>query len=190
MTVRFFILQAHYRGTLDFSNEALQAAEKGYRRLMDAWKSVGEDTVSGAPLRGPVRANAPETVSSPLVDPIREKIEDALCDDMNTPIAIAYLFDAVKLINGGTLSAGDKVAMKQMFDDIVGGVLGLVDDEASAGNGKWEKALDGAMELVLESRRKAREQKNWAESDRIRDRLAEAGITVKDTKEGATWSIN
>ena len=188
MTVRFFILQAHYRSTLDFSNEALQAAEKGYRRLMDAWKLIGEEASPSASLRDPVRANAPGEASSPIAA-LRDKIEDALCDDMNTPVAIAHLFEAVKLINGGTLSAADKAAMKQLFDDIVGDVLGLVDDEASAGSGKWEKALDGAMEIVLESRKKAREEKNWALSDSIRDRLAASGITVKDTKDGAVWSI-
>ncbi|MBO4585036.1 MAG: cysteine--tRNA ligase [Bacteroidales bacterium] len=188
MTVRFFILQAHYRSTLDFSNEALQAAEKGYRRLMDAWKLIGEEASPSASLRDPVRANAPGEASSPVAA-LRDKIEDALCDDMNTPVAIAHLFEAVKLINGGTLSAADKAAMKQLFDDIVGDVLGLVDDEASAGSGKWEKALDGAMEIVLESRKKAREEKNWALSDSIRDRLAASGITVKDTKDGAVWSI-
>ena len=125
---------------------------------------------------------------SPVVDALREKIEDALCDDLNTPIAIAHLFDAVKLINSGTLTPADKAAMKQLFDDILGTVMGLSIDE-EGGSEKWEKALDGAMEIVLESRRKAREEKNWAESDRIRDRLAAAGITVKDTKDGATWTL-
>ena len=173
MTIRFFILQAHYRSTLDFSNEALQAAEKGYRRLMDAWKALG--SVSGE--------------ETPAVAAIRDKVEEALCDDMNTPIAIAHLFEAVKLINGG-LGDADKAAMKKLFDDVVGGVLGLVDDEAGAGSGKWEKALDAAMDIVLEARAKVRAEKNWAESDRIRDLLASAGISVKDTKEGATWSIN
>ena len=177
MTVRFFILQAHYRSTLDFSNEALQAAEKGYRRLMDAWRALPEAPSSSS------------SASVPGISAIREKVEEALCDDMNTPVAIAHLFEAVKLINAGTLSAEDKAAMKQLFDDVVGGILGLVDDEAGQGSEKWEKALDGAMEIVLESRRKAREEKNWAESDRIRDRLAASGITVKDTKEGPVWSL-
>jgi cysteinyl-tRNA synthetase len=80
--------------------------------------------------------------------------------------------------------------MKKLFDDVVGGVLGLVDDEAGAGSAKWEKALDAAMDIVLEARAKVRAEKNWAESDRIRDVLASAGISVKDTKEGPTWSIN
>ena len=174
MTIRFFILQAHYRSTLDFSNEALQAAEKGYRRFMDAWKALG--TVSGD--------------ETPTVAGIRERVEEALFDDMNTPVAIAHLFEAVKLINSGTLGDSDKAAMKKLFDDVVGGVLGLVDDEASAGSAKWEKALDAAMDIVLEARAKVRAEKNWAESDRIRDTLAAAGISVKDTKEGPTWSIN
>ena len=175
MTVRFFILQAHYRGTLDFSNEALQAAEKGYKRLMAAWRALGD---------------APERVSSPSTEvaAIIEAVEEALCDDMNTPIAIAHLFEAVKLINGGKLAPADASALKVLFDQVVGGVLGLRDEEAGA-SGKAQKALEGVMGLVLEARKKAREEKNWAESDRIRDTLASFGITVKDTKEGATWTL-
>ena len=190
MTVRFFILQAHYRSTLDFSNEALQAAEKGYKRLMAAWRAVGEgDTLSGAFARTGSRSDAEECVSpSPAVAAIREAVEEALCDDMNTPVAIAHLFEAVKMINGGKLSAEDSAALKALFDDIVGGVLGLRDEEAGA-SGKAEKALDGVMELVLEARKKARAEKNWAESDRIRDLLASFGITVKDTKDGASWTL-
>ena len=190
MTVRFFILQAHYRSTLDFSNEALQAAEKGYKRLMQAWKAVAEgDTVSGAFARTGSRSDAVETVSpSADVQAIIDAVWDALCDDMNIPIAIAHLFDAVKLINGGKLPAPDKAALAQLFDQVVGGVLGLQDEDASA-SGKAEKALEGVMGLVLEARKKAREEKNWAESDRIRDTLASFGITVKDTKDGATWTL-
>ena len=195
MTVRFFILQAHYRSTLDFSNEALQAAEKGYRRLMQAWKELGGatsgkgDTLSGAFSRTGSRSDAEEMAHpSPEVAKIIEAVWEALCDDLNTPIAIAHLFDAVKLINGGKLSEPDKAALRQLFDDAVGGVLGLEDDEA-AGSGKAEKALEGVMGLVLEARKKAREEKNWAESDRIRDTLAAFGISVKDTKEGATWNL-
>ena len=193
MTIRFFILQAHYRGTLDFSNEALQAAEKGYKRLMAAWRSLGEGdaALSSTSLRDPVRANVPERAASPSpeVQSILEAVLDALCDDLNTPIAIAHLFEAVKLINGGKLPSDDKAALKLFFDDVVGGVLGLKDEEAGA-SGKAEKALDGVMGLVLEARKKAREEKNWAESDRIRDTLSSFGITVKDTKEGATWTLD
>ena len=176
MTVRFFILQAHYRSTLDFSNEALQAAEKGYKRLMQAARSLeSSPAATGA--------------ASPAVASLRESIEDALCDDMNTPVAIAHLFEAVKLVNAGNLPEADRAVLKALFDDIVFGVLGLRDEESAGGSGKAEKALEGVMEIVLEDRRKARAEKNWAESDRIRDLLASFGITVKDTKDGATWTL-
>ena len=176
MTIRFFILQAHYRSTLDFSNEALQAAEKGYHRLMQA----GRDLHKAATVPGPV---------SPAVTALSENVEEALCDDLNTPVAIAHLFEAVKLVNGGHLTEGDKKALEGLFDGIVSGVLGLRDEEVSGASGKAEQALEGVMELVLEDRRKARAEKNWAESDRIRDLLASFGITVKDTKDGATWTL-
>ena len=214
MTIRFFILQAHYRGTLDFSNEALQAAEKGYKRLMQAWKEIagqaGNDVIPGIGVipgsdrvsktgNGVIPDNGPAQTGngvipdsdrvSPAVNAIIDAVEEALCDDLNTPVAIAKLFDAVKLINGGKLSEADRGALKLFFDNVVGGVLGLKDEEAGAG-GKAEKALDGVMQLVLEARKKAREEKNWAESDRIRDTLAGFGITVKDTKEGATWQLD
>ena len=188
MTVRFFILQAHYRSTLDFSNEALQAAEKGYKRLMQAWRVLGEGDTSISSAKN--YADATEIEASPSAKAIYEAVMEALCDDMNTPVAIAHLFEAVKLINAGNLSSADKAALKRLFDDIVGGVLGLKDEEADGGSGKAEKALEGVMELVLESRKKAREEKNWAESDRIRDLLSSFGITVKDTKDGATWSLD
>ena len=175
MTIRFFILQAHYRSTLDFSDEALQAAEKGHKRLMQAWRQVAS-------------CHSERSEESSSVQSIREAVEEALCDDLNTPVAIAHLFDAVKLINAGNLSDADKASLAALFEDIVGGVLGLKDEEAGA-SGKAEKALDGVMQLVLENRKKAREEKNWAESDRIRDALAACGISIKDTKDGATWTL-
>ena len=176
MTIRFFILQAHYRSTLDFSDEALVAAEKGYKRLMAAWRLL------------PATAGEASKGASPAVAKIIGDVEEALCDDLNTPIAIAHLFDAVKLINAGGLSEADKAALAKLFDEVVGGVLGLKDEDAGA-SGKAEKALDGVMQLVLDARKKAREEKNWAESDRIRDTLAALGIAVKDTKDGATWTL-
>ena len=121
-------------------------------------------------------------------DGVIDNVYDALCDDLNTPVAIAHLFEAVKLINAGNLSDADKASLAALFEDIVGGVLGLKDEEAGA-SGKAEKALDGVMQLVLENRKKAREEKNWAESDRIRDALAACGISIKDTKDGATWTL-
>ena len=192
MTVRFFILQAHYRGTLDFSNEALQAAEKGYKRLMQAWRALGgaEGKASSEGASALKFAEAEERFlsASKEVKAIWEAVMDALCDDMNTPVAIASLFEAVRLVNAGKLSPADTAALKSLFDEVVGGVLGLTDEDAAA-SGKAEKALEGVMTLVLDARKKAREEKNWAESDRIRDTLASFGITVKDTKEGATWNL-
>ncbi len=175
MTIRFFILQAHYRSTLDFSNEALQAAEKGLDRLMQAASALDD-------------APASDEAPSPAVQAIWEGVMDALCDDLNTPVAMAKIFEAVKLINGGTLSSPDKASLKKLFDEVVSGVLGIR-NESAGGNEKTEKALAGVMELVLEDRRKAREARDWAESDRIRDILKSLGITVKDTRDGATWTL-
>ena len=210
MTIRFFILQAHYRSTLDFSNEALSAAEKGLARLLQAWRALGGAAEGDAPKGASALSlgtagaspSAGETLLqeasalifadgskvSPAVTAIYENVMEALCDDLNTPVAIAHLFEAVKLVNAGGLSAADASALKKLFDDIVGGVLGLRDEEAGA-SGKAEKALEGVMGLVLDARKKAREEKNWAESDRIRDTLASFGIAVKDTKDGATWTL-
>ncbi len=189
MTIRFFILQAHYRSTLDFSNEALAAAEKGYRRLMQAGRELGAEQTAaeGAPSSSALSL-AGGTPSADVRNLI-ENVYEALCDDMNTPIAIAHLFEAVKMVNAGKLPEADKAALRKLFEDIVYGVLGLRDEEVAGSSGKAEKALEGVMEIVLEDRRKARAEKNWAESDRIRDLLASFGITVKDTKEGATWTL-
>ncbi|MBR6882620.1 MAG: cysteine--tRNA ligase, partial [Bacteroidales bacterium] len=193
MTVRFFILQAHYRSTLDFSNEALQAAEKGYKRLMQAGREleIGSSSVSndGVSVISSGAEGGVEKSVSQAVATLIDNVYEALCDDLNTPVAIAHLFEAVKLINGGKLPEGDKAALRKLFEDVVYGVLGLRDEEAAGGSGKAEKALEGVMGIVLEDRRKARAEKNWAESDRIRDLLASFGITVKDTKEGATWTL-
>jgi len=188
MTIRFFILQAHYRSTLDFSDEALVAAEKGYKRLMAAWRLLPSTAGEASFAVSKNKADVPAKEVSPAVEKIIGDVEEALCDDLNTPIAIAHLFDAVKFINAGELSEADKAALAKLFEEVVGGVLGLKDEEAGA-SGKAEKALEGVMQLVLDARKKAREEKNWAESDRIRDTLAAFGISVKDTKDGATWTL-
>ena len=187
MTVRFFILQAHYRSTLDFSNEALQAAEKGYRRLMQAWRDIHALSGAGDASRHSERSEG----ISPLIDSVWE----ALCDDLNTPVAIARLFDAVRLVNAekeqkGSLSPADKAALKTLCDEVAGGVLGRRDDEAAGSDGRAEKAVAGLMDMVLENRRRAREAKDWAESDRIRDALKAVGISVKDTKDGVEWTLD
>ena len=210
MTVRFFILQAHYRSTLDFSNEALQAAEKGLRRVMQAAKDLRE-MASAAGVVSEVRGTeghgagelaygefitdtAPDNFdgASDEVMTLCENVYEALCDDLNTPVAIAHVFDAVRIINSAkdkktALGKDDLGAMLRLFDDIVFGVLGLKDEEAAGG--KAEKIIDGLMGMVLEERKAAKEAKDWATSDRIRDALKALGIQIKDTKDGATWSI-
>ena len=197
MTIRFFILQAHYRGTLDFSNEALQAAEKGYKRLMQAAGELYAMAGRKQPLYnyGDMPGIAPDTCAdgvSPEVKAIFDGVYEALCDDLNTPIALSHLFEAVRLINSAKagsveLSKADLDTLCQIFDNVVFGVLGLVDEDKS-GNAS-DKVIDGLMQMVLEERSRAREAKDWAMSDHIRDSLKELGISVKDTKEGAEWTI-
>ncbi|MBO7077703.1 MAG: cysteine--tRNA ligase, partial [Bacteroidales bacterium] len=197
MTVRFFILQAHYRGTLDFSNEALQAAGKGFARLMQAARDLyamagrkapqyayGEESVHVAPDSCPADSEA--------VKAVFDGIYDALCDDMNTPVALAHISEAVKLINSAKagqlkLSKGDLDTLVQLFDDIVFGVLGLKDEEAAGDSGM--KVIDGLMQMVLEQRAAAKAAKDWTTSDHIRDALKALGIQVKDTKDGAEWTL-
>ena len=201
MTVRFFILQAHYRSTLDFSNEALQGAEKGLKRIMQAYKdlaamspvTLGE--AKDLPYGELPSSIAPEAciADSEEIKGIFDGVYEALCDDLNTPIAVAHIFDAVRVINSakaGTmkLSENDKRALLQLFDDIVFGVLGLK-DESAAESGKGQEVVSGLMDMVLEERAKAKAAKDWAASDAIRDHLKALGITVKDTKDGAEWTL-
>ena len=210
MTVRFFILQAHYRGTLDFSNEALQAAEKALKRVMQAYRDLMAmaGTVPGLAEGPAVRqilpygelgsAVAPDScpADSPEIRAIFEGIYDALCDDLNTPVALSHVFEAVRIINSaktgpataGKLSPGDIRTLVQIFDDIVFGVLGLR-DENTAESGKGQEVVAGLMDMVLEERAKAKAARDWATSDAIRDHLKALGITVKDTKDGAEWTI-
>jgi cysteinyl-tRNA synthetase len=208
MTVRFFILQAHYRGTLDFSNEALQASEKAMKRVMQAYKDLvalakGHDVIlseaKDLPYGELSSAIAPETciADSAEIKAIFEGVYDALCDDLNTPIALSHIFEAVKIINTAKagdaqskagMTEGDIKTLLQIFDDIVFGVLGLR-DETSAGAGADGKVVGGLMEMVLEERAQAKAAKDWPRSDSIRDHLKALGITVKDTKNGPEWTL-
>ncbi|MCM1177881.1 MAG: cysteine--tRNA ligase [Clostridium sp.] len=211
MTIRFFILQAHYRSTLDFSNEALQAAEKGLKKVLQAAKDLrelaaaaGVESVSTGTRGHKVyemaygefnTATAPETCTadSEEVRKIFGNVYESLCDDMNTPVALSHIFDAVRIINSAkdrkvSLSKGDFATLLQLFDDIVSGVLGLK-DESNEG-GKATKTIDGLMGLVLEQRKAAKAAKDWATSDRIRDELKAIGIQIKDTKDGTVeWTL-
>ena len=197
MTVRFFILQAHYRGTLDFSNEALQASEKAYKKVMQAAKdlyAMAGRRIPSIPYGELSDSIAPEScpAENPEIKKVFDGIYEALCDDINTPIAISQVFEAVRIINSAKagqtkLAKGDLDTLVQIFDDIVFGVLGLRDEEN--GDAAGGKIIGGLMEMVLDSRAKAKAAKDWATSDAIRDHLKALGITVKDTKDGAEWSI-
>ncbi|MBP5259150.1 MAG: cysteine--tRNA ligase [Paludibacteraceae bacterium] len=177
MTIRFFVLQAHYRGTLDFSNEALQASEKGYTRLMESYARLQK-----------IQPAATSTVD---VKGLRERCEEALNDDLNSPMVIAHLFEAGKAVNTvfdgkATLSADDLEELKATFKTMIEDVLGLRQEQGGSGvNEAYRKAVD----LLLEIRLKAKQNKDWATSDQIRDELAKIGFTVKDTKDGFEWSL-
>ena len=195
MTVRFFILQAHYRGTLDFSNEALQASEKALKRVLQAYKDLVGEPAEPLPYGEFSSAIAPDNcqADSDEIKAIFEGIYDALCDDLNTPVALSHIFEAVRIINSAKagsvkLTENDQKALIQIFDDIVFGVLGLR-DEAAGESGKGQEVISGLMDMVLEERSKAKAAKDWALSDAIRDHLKALGITVKDTKDGAEWTL-
>ncbi len=210
MTVRFFILQAHYRSTLDFSNDALQAAEKGYKRVMQAaqdLRSIASATgvmssvkgTDGDPANSLKYGEFIEDVAPDVCNADNEQVKeifngvyDALCDDLNTSVALSHIFDAVRLINTekekkGTLTKADVETLLRLFDDVVYGVLGLVDE--SGDSGKAGKTIAGLMDMVIEERAKAKAAKDWATSDSIRDHLKALGIVVKDTKDGAEWTL-
>ena len=188
MTVRFFILQAHYRGTLDFSNSALQAAEKGLKRLMQAIKDASNLKESETSL---------ENLAAD-VNKIREDVFTALCDDMNTPIAISHIYELVKIVNNAkegrlNVAKAEKDAICALFKDVVTDILGLVDEEASQsaeGQGASTKVIDGLMNYIIEDRKAARAAKDWGKSDQIRDTLKALGIQLKDNKDGTTsWEL-
>lgn len=179
MTIRFFILQAHYRSTLDFSNEALQAAEKGLKRMMQASKDVCNLTP------------APGVEALAEIKELKEGIYSALCDDLNTPIALAHLFDAVRIINQvkdkqTKINPEDKDTLAKLFKDIAEDVLGLVDEQSQSGTGDM---MNGVISMILEMRRQAKANKDFAASDEIRNKLVSLGIQIKDTKDGTEWNL-
>jgi len=177
-TVRFFMMQAHYTSILDLSDDALQASEKGYNRLMDALNCL-DGLKTG-------------TSSNFDVEAWKQKCYDAMNDDFNTPILIAHLFDAVKHINlikegDETITEADKALLASTMNSFVYDVLGI--ENQSMGQND-SNALNGVMELLIELRNEARANKDFATSDKIRDELTTLGIQLKDGKDGTTFSIN
>jgi cysteinyl-tRNA synthetase len=174
MTIRFFILQAHYRGQLDFSNEALHAAEKGLKKLLSGMKTLEQLPVS-------------ET-SSADISSLRESCYQAMNDDFNSPILIASLFEAVRIVNSvndkhETLTASDISVLRNLFQDFVVNILGLQEES----NAAQDDVIGGLMQTILEIRQEARVKKDFATSDKIRDHLAAVNIQIKDGKDGTTW---
>lgn len=177
MAVRFFMLQTHYRSTLDFSNEALQASEKGFERLMDSYKTLQGLKASGS--------------SDENIAALQAKCYEAMNDDFNTSVLIAHLFDAARIVNSANdkklnLTQADIDLLKKIYEDFVFDVLGLKHEES---NGRMDKAFSQVMDLVLEMRAKAKTGKDFKLSDEIRDKLLAAGIQIKDSKEGTTWKV-
>ena len=176
MTIRFFILQAHYRSTLDFSNEALQAAEKGLDRLMKAVATL--DKIK------------PSNQSTVDISDLTRRYNEAMNDDLNSPIVISVLFDWVKHINQlydgqQQITKEDLHTLRQQIHTIVFDVLGLRDERAAD-----ESDMIGPLvNMLLEIRQQAKANKDWATSDQIRDKLTAIGIRVKDRKDGADWEI-
>jgi len=179
MTIRFFMLQAHYRSTLDFSNEALQAASKGFARLMAAIRTLDR---------------IPPSIKSTVdVSDLQNRIYEAMNDDLNSPVAIAALFEWVKIINllaegKETISAADLETLGSMFRTFTFDILGLVDEQQSAS--KHTELAGKLIELLLAMRLEAKRQKDFATSDRIRSELEQLGVVVRDRKDGFDWEIS
>ena len=182
MVIRFFILQAHYRSTVDFSSEALEAAEKGLQRLQEAYQrlmKIGPSAVSHQPSE------------------LRRRCQEAMDDDLNTPFVIAALFDSAKMINTihdgkATISEADLKELREVWKTYAIDILGLrLEDSAASqdGDGAKMKAFHGAIDLLLSIRLQAKQNKDWTTSDRIRNELTALGFQIKDTKDGFEWSI-
>lgn len=175
MTVRFFMMQCHYRSTLDFSNDALEAAEKGFKRVLAAVETLKDLKTSDN--------------SSVDVQSLVNRCYEAMDDDFNTPVLVAVLFDAVKEIN--SLKAGTKTAtaadveqLKNMFNNFLVEIMGIQSEENENSN----DISSSLMQVILNLRKDAKENKNYAMSDKIRDELKALNITIKDTKEGTEWT--
>ncbi|HAW72828.1 MAG TPA: cysteine--tRNA ligase [Flavobacteriales bacterium] len=178
MTVRFFMLQGHYASTLDFSNDALQAAEKGLERLVTAMSKLADLPVTASP-----------EGSDADITSLLDRCAQAMGDDFNTPILISVLFDAVKLINNVTsgkmaISSAQRQELKEGMEGYVFDVLGLKVEEKTRQDGGDTDALMG---LLVELRGNAKTNKDWATADTIRDTLSQLGITIMDGKDGSTW---
>lgn len=176
IVVRFHMLRSHYRSVSDFSEEGLQASAQGLKRLLEAHRAAAADLPDAAP-----REDA-------VFQPLRARFAAAMNDDLNTPQAIAVLFDAAREVHKATdecASDAYRAAAAALFDELLGGVLGIpTGDERVGASGEL---LDGVVTLLLHERQRARDRRDFAHADALRDRLAEFGVTVEDTAEGSRW---
>ena len=184
MTIRFFILSAHYRGTVDFSNDALKASEKGLEKLMTALSDLDRIKTS----------KTSDAATSNLVGALRQRCYDAMNDDLATPVVISNLFEACAVINKvvahqAEISEADLAELRKVMTLFTSDILGLRNDK-SADNSAREEAFGKVVDMVLELRAKAKATKDWTTSDHIRDELAAAGFEEKDTNDGVTWKLN
>ena len=184
MTIRFFTLSAHYRGTVDFSNEALQAAEKGYKRLMDSVSDLARVQAAGES----------DEKSHEFVAQLRQRCYDAMNDDLMTPAVISVLFETCHVVNSALdhksqLSAEDIQEIADVQRIFIFDILGLRSEQGDNSSAR-ENAFGKVVDMVLELRAQAKKNKDWATSDKIRDELAAAGFEVKDTKDGVTWKLD
>ena len=184
MAIRFFILSAHYRGTVDFSNDALVASEKGLERLMNGLHDID---------RIQPQADC-DAETKRVVKQLRQKCYDAMNDDLATPLVISHLFEACSVVNKlldhkATICAECLDELKQTMRLFAFDILGLTDDKGSTGEAR-EEAFGKVVDMVLELRSKARANKDWATCDQIRDALKASGFEVKDTKDGCVWKLN
>ena len=184
MTIRFFILQAHYRSTVDFSNDALVAAEKGLARLTEAYQRLMKIKAS---------VTTSEHLNPELLNSLRERCQEAMDDDLNSPIVISHLFDSARAINTvfdgkGTISEADLEELRAVWKTYAMDILGLqLDGAQDAGAGM--DAYKGAVDMLLNMRLEAKRNKDWGTSDKIRNELTALGFTIKDTKDGFEWSL-
>lgn len=175
MTIRFFILQAHYRSTMDFSNEALQAAEKGLNRLIKGMETLNK--------------LKPSEASTVVISKLKKRCYEAINDDLNSPILLSHLFEGVKYINSVNegiekLNSADIETLKSLFNTFVTDILGLKDESSEKSD---EKFTDELINMILNMRQDAKNRKDWSASDKIREDLNKLGIDIKDRKDGADW---
>ncbi len=189
MTIRFFILQAHYRSTVDFSNDALVAAEKGLARLTEAYQRLMKIKASDA---------TSEHLNPELLNSLRTRCQEAMDDDLNSPIVISHLFDSARAINTvfdgkGTISEADLEELRAVWKtyamDILGLQLGGAEGLLNSSTPELLNSYKGAVDMLLNMRLEAKRNKDWGTSDKIRNELTALGFTIKDTKDGFEWSL-